>query len=42
MLFRSPADTGYRVYVFYRADGGDPWGLYGFSPGTVDVGAVGP
>ena len=32
-----PAGTGYRVYVYYRATSGDPWGLYGMSPGTVDV-----
>ena len=34
-----PAGTGYRVYVYYRATSGDPWGLYGGSPGTVDVAA---
>ena len=32
-----PADTGYRVFVYYRALSTDPWGLYGFSSGTVDV-----
>ena len=32
-----PVDTGYRVFVYYRATSGDPWGLYGMSPGTVDV-----
>ena len=35
-----PAGTGYRVYVYYRATSGDPWGLYGASPDTVDVAAV--
>ena len=34
-----PADTGYHVFVYYRATSGDPWGLYGMSPGTVDVAA---
>ena len=32
-----PVDTGYRVFVYYRATSGDPWGIYGYSPGTVDV-----
>ena len=32
-----PAGAGYRVFVYYRATSGDPWGLYGMSPGTVDV-----
>ena len=32
-----PPGTGYRVFVFYRATSGDPWGVYGMSPGTVDV-----
>ena len=32
-----PVDTGYRVYVYYRATSGDPWGIYGYSSGTVDV-----
>ena len=32
-----PVDTGYRVYVYYRATTGDPWGIYGYSPGTVNV-----
>ena len=35
-----PAATGYRVYVYYRATSGDPWGTYGGSPGTVDVTAA--
>ena len=36
-----PADTGYRVYVYYRPTSGDPWSIYGFSAGTVDVTAAG-
>ena len=32
-----PVDTGYRVYVYYRATTGNPWGVYGMSPGTVNV-----
>ena len=36
-----PVDSGYRVYVYYRATSGDPWGIYGMSPGTVDVTAAG-
>ena len=32
-----PADTGYQIYVYYRATTGDPWGIYGLAPGTVDV-----
>ena len=32
-----PADTGYRVFVYYRASSGDPWTIYGMSSGTVDV-----
>ena len=35
-----PADTGYRIFVYYRATTGDPWGIYGMSPGTVNVTAV--
>ncbi len=35
-----PVEAGYRVFVYYRASSGDPWGIYGFSPGTVDVTAV--
>ena len=35
-----PADSGYRVFVYYRATSGDPWSLYGMSPGTVDVAEV--
>ena len=34
-----PADTGYRIFVYYRAAPGDPWGIYGMSPGTVNVSA---
>ena len=30
-----PVANGYQVYVYYRATTGDPWGLYGMSPGTV-------
>jgi FtsP/CotA-like multicopper oxidase with cupredoxin domain len=32
-----PAATGYRIYVYYRATSADPWSIYGFSSGTVDV-----
>ena len=32
-----PTDTGYRIFVYYRATSADPWGVYGQSPGTVDV-----
>ena len=32
-----PVDSGYRIFVYYRAQSGDPWGLYGYSSGTVDV-----
>ena len=28
-----PVDTGYRVYVYYRATSGDPWGIYGLRLG---------
>ena len=28
-----PADTGYRIFVYYRATSGDPWGIYGMSRG---------
>ena len=35
-----PAGTGYRVFVYYRALSTDPWGIYGFSSGTVDVTAT--
>ena len=35
-----PVDSGYRVFVYYRAASGDPWGIYGYSPGTVNVSAV--
>ena len=24
-----PVDTGYRIFVYYRATSGDPWGIYG-------------
>ena len=34
----SPVDTGYRIYVYYRATGGDPWSaLRRCAAGTVDV-----
>ena len=36
-----PVDNGYRVFVYYRATSGDPWGIYGMSPGTVNVTAAG-
>ena len=36
-----PVDTGYRIFVYYRATSGDPWGIYGMSRGTVDVTAAG-
>ena len=32
-----PVDAGYRIFVYYRATSGDPWSIYGYSPGTVDV-----
>ena len=32
-----PVDTGYRIYVYYRATTGDPWGIYGCASGTVNV-----
>jgi hypothetical protein len=32
-----PADSGYRVFVYYRATPADPWSIYGMSTGTVDV-----
>ena len=32
-----PVDSGYRVFVYYRATTGDPWGIYGFASGTVNV-----
>ena len=35
-----PVDAGYRVFVYYRATSGDPWGIYGMSSGTVDVTAA--
>ena len=28
-----PVDTGYRVYVYYRATSGDPWSIYGYVAG---------
>ena len=28
-----PADTGYSVYVYYRATSNDPWGIYGSARG---------
>ena len=35
-----PVDAGYRVFVYYRATPTDPWGIYGFASGTVDVTAA--
>ena len=32
-----PVDTGYRMFVCYRATSGDPWSIHGFSSGTVTV-----
>ena len=32
-----PVDTGYRVFVYYRVTPTDPWGIYGFAVGTVDI-----
>ena len=32
-----PIANGYRVYVYYRATSGDPWGIFGLAPGTVNV-----
>ena len=32
-----PVANDYRVYVYYRASSGDPWGIYGLAPGTVNV-----
>ena len=32
-----PVDTGYKIFVYYRATSGDPWGIYGYAPGTVNV-----
>ena len=26
-----PVDTGYRIYVYYRATSGDPWSIYGIA-----------
>ncbi len=40
MTLNVPVDTGYRIYVYYRATSGDPWGIYGMGPGTVDVTAI--
>ena len=37
-----PVDAGYRAFVYYRASSADPWGVYGFAPGTVDVSAPSP
>ena len=36
-----PVDDGYRVFVYHRANSGDPWGVYGSSPGTFGVSALG-
>ena len=35
-----PAAAGYRVFVYYRATPADPWGLYGYAAGTVEVTAA--
>ena len=35
-----PVDTGYKIFVYYRATSGDPWGIYGYASGTVNVTAV--
>jgi hypothetical protein len=32
-----PVADGYQVYVYYRTASGDPWGIYGLAPGTVNV-----
>ena len=32
-----PAAAGYRVFVYYRAATTDPWSIYGFAAGTVEV-----
>ena len=32
-----PVAAGYRVFVYHRASAADPWGVYGFASGTVDV-----
>jgi hypothetical protein len=32
-----PVDAGYRIFVYYRAAPGDPWSIYGYSAGTVEV-----
>ncbi len=32
-----PVADGYQVYVYYRADSGAPWTIYGLAPGTVNV-----
>ena len=37
VILNVPPTTGYRVYVFYRAQSGDPWGLYGVSSGSFSV-----
>ena len=35
-----PVDTGYKIFVYYRATSGDAWGIYGYAPGTVNVTAI--
>ena len=37
-----PVGAGYRVFVYHRAAPSDPWGVYGFASGTVDVTATPP
>ena len=32
-----PAAAGYRVFVYYRVTPTDPWSIYGFAAGTVEV-----
>ncbi len=32
-----PVDTGYQVYVYYRASSGDAWSVGGLAAGTLDV-----
>ena len=35
-----PVDTGYQIFVYYRATSGDAWSIYGIAPGTVNVTAI--
>ena len=32
-----PVDSGYSLYVYYRASSGAAWSVYGLAPGTVEV-----